>query len=490
MSFKNDLAIAWIDLSYGKKDWFSKHSKVILNSLNGRINYHTLTALMGPSGAGKSTLLKCINMRQTSGITCDSKIYVNQCTDFKTCFIMQSSDEHLWLGLTVRESLLFASKIKNYKIKYWEESYDNMRIDFIDEINVYQSSKFRDVECQTDYYLDRDKHIIDHNLNVNKILGELLMEDCADYADTLVYSCSGGEQKRLSIGLELVQQSKPNLMCIDEPTSGLDSNASKLVIQCIKHLSDRHRMAIVTSIHQPNSLLLYMYDQLYVLSKGGHCVFTGPPNQLRKHLLDCDISCPQDTVFEIRKLLDKTEISSQEIIEFCRLNDKLVPKDNNKVIDNQSVYFSFYHIYYLLFRGFTCFIRLDYIIGLGFCLNVTMTTTNSTSMKQVSLEQAMKIIDQNSDVVQNSKCLFFSVVIIGFLTMSCSVLSFPHEVRVFLNEHKNKWYSTGSYYWAKSLTDLPMIVTVAIIYSTIMYYGTGQLNEMFRYYYFTIIMVL
>jgi ATP-binding cassette subfamily G (WHITE) protein 2 (SNQ2) len=55
-------------------------------------------------------------------------------------------------------------------------------------------------------------------------------------------------------------------------------------------------MAIVTSIHQPNSLLLSMFDELYVLSKGGHCVFTGPPNLLRGHLLRCGITCAEDVL--------------------------------------------------------------------------------------------------------------------------------------------------------------------------------------------------
>ncbi|CAG2119793.1 unnamed protein product, partial [Medioppia subpectinata] len=226
----NELAIAWTNLGFVQKSLFGKRVKTILDSLNGQINFHTLTALMGPSGAGKTTLLKCVNMRSNSNLTADTQMFVNKYTDLRTCFIMQSSDEHILKGLTV--SL-----------------------------------------CDDFEPLDINGNF-DHNLNVRRILSELLLEDCAD---TCVQTCSGGEQKRLTVGLELVQQNKPNLMCIDEPTSGLDSNAAELVIQCLRELSERHRMAIVTSIHQPNSLLLSMFDQLYVLSKGGHCVFAGRP---------------------------------------------------------------------------------------------------------------------------------------------------------------------------------------------------------------------
>jgi len=46
-----------------------------------------------------------------------------------------------------------------------------------------------------------------------------------------VDNCSGGERKRLSVGLELVDQNMPNIPCIDEPTSGLDSNAADVVVK-------------------------------------------------------------------------------------------------------------------------------------------------------------------------------------------------------------------------------------------------------------------
>ncbi|XP_054160035.1 ATP-binding cassette sub-family G member 1-like [Oppia nitens] len=532
------IAIAWIDLSYGKKDWFSKHSKVILNSLNGRINYHTLTALMGPSGAGKSTLLKCINMRQTSGITCDSKIYVNQCTDFKTCFIMQSSDEHLWLGLTVRESLLFASKIKNYKIKYWEESY-NMSTDFICDSSEYQSSKFRDIECQTDDYWDRDKHI-DHNLNVNKIIGELLLEDCAD---TLVLSCSGGEQKRLTIGLELVQQSKPNLMCIDEPTTGLDSNTSEMIIQCLKQLSVRHRMAIVTSIHQPNSIILSMFDQLYVLAKGGYCVYMGQPSHLRSHLSLCNIKCTDD-VLPIELLLKIAALNGNDtkrsavkngntsggrrisrIDQLATIADKQRVDILNECIEKCQIvtntgiglrkqYFNLRHFYYLTLRTLHCFYHHDWLISLLMfvflifislfmvylfgrvgaddgCLDVSqqIDTLLAINISVIPLKEAKRFMTDHSMIMQNVKLLYFILICMAFISISCSVLYFPRDVRVFINEHRNRWYSAGVYYWSRLVIDTPILIAMAVAYSTVIFYTTGQLYEWYRYEYFTITLV-
>ena len=51
-----NLAITWVNLTYLKRSLFSNRENVILNKINGQINFGMLTALMGPSGAGKTTL--------------------------------------------------------------------------------------------------------------------------------------------------------------------------------------------------------------------------------------------------------------------------------------------------------------------------------------------------------------------------------------------------------------------------------------------------
>ena len=45
-------------------------------------------------------------------------------------------------------------------------------------------------------------------------------------------TCSGGQRKRVNIGLELV--SKPSLLFMDEPTSGLDATAATDILTALK----------------------------------------------------------------------------------------------------------------------------------------------------------------------------------------------------------------------------------------------------------------
>ncbi|CAG2121195.1 unnamed protein product, partial [Medioppia subpectinata] len=203
---KNELVMAWNDLTLVQKNLLGKPVKNILDSLNGQINFHSLTALMGPSGAGKTSLLKCVNMRSNAGLTADTQMFVSKYTELRTAFIMQSADEHIINGLTVRESLLFASKLKNKK-SVGLKGRDNIAAETGDSASVEPGLGPKHQVIDETVPLDIDGNF-DHDMNVRRILLDLLLADCADNA---VQTCSGGEQKRLTIGLELVQQNKPNL---------------------------------------------------------------------------------------------------------------------------------------------------------------------------------------------------------------------------------------------------------------------------------------
>ena len=181
------IAIAWFDLTFEIKSILTKKSKIILNDVNGCTTFGSLNALMGPSGAGKTTLLKCINGKLKSGLSHRSKIYLSTHEKVRSCLIGQNQNQQLIRGLTAKQNLLYASRLKNSDNEFF----------------------------------------VDHEKNVNNLLYELMTK--SDIANTKIENCSGGEQRRITIALELTSDIKPNLICIDEPTSGLDSNAAEMV---------------------------------------------------------------------------------------------------------------------------------------------------------------------------------------------------------------------------------------------------------------------
>lgn len=62
---------------------------------------------------------------------------------------------------------------------------------------------------------------------------------------------SGGEMRRVSIGLELV--ARPDVLILDEPTSGLDSVSAAKVASVLRSLAhdEKNPTVVIASIHQP-----------------------------------------------------------------------------------------------------------------------------------------------------------------------------------------------------------------------------------------------
>lgn len=114
----------------------------------------------------------------------------------------------------------------------------------------------------------------------------LNMERCRN---TLVQNLSGGERKRLSMGVELV--TNPPIMFFDEPTSGLDSVASFQVLTYLKKLAEGGRL-IVCVVHQPSSRLLQLFDDILVIS-GGKVLFSGAQDQMINYFHKASFECPQ-----------------------------------------------------------------------------------------------------------------------------------------------------------------------------------------------------
>ena len=74
---------------------------------------------------------------------------------------------------------------------------------------------------------------------------------------------SGGQQRRLSIAVQLLRN--PKVLLLDEPTAGLDWSVRNGVIELLSKLKDTQTIIIVT--HEPE-LFENLYTDCYELSEG------------------------------------------------------------------------------------------------------------------------------------------------------------------------------------------------------------------------------
>lgn len=239
--------LAFTDLTYKVQEGRKSNVKTILKSVSGRLRSGELTAIMGPSGAGKSTLLNILTGYKTSGM--EGSITINglerNLSSFRklSCYIMQ--DNQLHGNLTVEEAMGVATSLK----------------------------------------LPSSTSKADKEELIQEILETLSL---SEHHRTMTSNLSGGQKKRLSIALELVNN--PPIMFFDEPTSGLDSSSCFQCISLLKTLAKGGR-TIICTIHQPSARLFEMFDHLYTLADG-QCVYQGSTGRLVDWLGSLSLQCP------------------------------------------------------------------------------------------------------------------------------------------------------------------------------------------------------
>jgi len=92
--------------------------------------------------------------------------------------------------------------------------------------------------------------------------------------DVRVGSLSGGQRKRVSIGVERL--TRPGLFFLDEATSGLDPGTENRLMRLMRQLADDGQ-TIVLITHATKNVMLC--DQVIFLAKGGRLAYFGPPGE-------------------------------------------------------------------------------------------------------------------------------------------------------------------------------------------------------------------
>ncbi len=197
-----------------------------------------LVGIMGGSGVGKTTLLNILNGKLPPN---SGEIKINGYDIYK----FKNKLKGL-IGFVPQDDLL------------------------IEELTVFQNLYYNAKLCFSDY--SREEII----QSIEKILTDLDLQEIKHLkvGNPLNKFISGGQRKRLNIGLELLRE--PYVLFVDEPTSGLSSSDSEKIIQLLKNQVRKGKL-VIANIHQPSSDIFRMLDRLWILDKGGYPIYTGNP---------------------------------------------------------------------------------------------------------------------------------------------------------------------------------------------------------------------
>lgn len=237
---KHPLTLRVEDVSH----YFSFPKRQALHQFNLEAKGGQLVGIMGGSGSGKSTMLGVLNgsVKPTFGRVTINGIDVHDPVA-KTAGLIGHvpQDDVLLAELTVRENLAFNAKLS---LGNHTEEEQRARVDeVLNQLGLWE---------------------IQHH-KVGSVLEKVI---------------SGGQRKRLNIGLELLR--RPTVLFLDEPTSGLSSRDSEQIMDILKELTYAGQLVFAV-LHQPSSDLFKMLDRLFMLDAGGHPIYWGNPLDAVRH---------------------------------------------------------------------------------------------------------------------------------------------------------------------------------------------------------------
>lgn len=185
----------------------------------------------------------------------------------RTAFVEQ--DDILWDKLTVFQTLLFTARLR----LNWNRKKLESRVE--DVIQILRLTKCR---------------------------------------ETKVGVCSGGQKRRVCIAKELLNE--PRIMLLDEITSGLDSTMALVVVETVREVARRDNLVVIISIHQPNSHIFRLMDNLLLMATDGMLLYQGPANDAAEYFGSMGYPCPANynppDFFMNMLVLEKIDKSTKE----------------------------------------------------------------------------------------------------------------------------------------------------------------------------------
>ncbi len=206
----------------------------LLEDISLSIHPQEFVALVGLSGAGKSTLMDALNGFRPAT---HGAVFVNDINLYEK-FDMFRND----MGYVPQQDIVHT------------------------QLTVYKA-----LDYAAQLRMPADTTPDERHRRIMEVLEEL---DLMERKDLPIHKLSGGQLKRVSIGVELL--TKPRLFFLDEPTSGLDPGTEYNMMRLLRRLADQGRTILLIT-HATKNVM--MCDKVIIIVRGGHLAYYGPPEE-------------------------------------------------------------------------------------------------------------------------------------------------------------------------------------------------------------------
>jgi ATP-binding cassette subfamily G (WHITE) protein 2 len=455
---------------------FSKENhqaeRQVLKAVNCRAKPWEILAIVGPSGAGKSSLLEILAGRLTpqgGSIFVDQKP-INKAHFKKTSGYVTQKDI-LFPLLTVEETLMFSAKLR---------------------------LRLPPAELSS-----RVKSLI-QELGLSRVAG-------ARVGDDRVRGISGGEKRRVSIGVDVIHD--PKVLILDEPTSGLDSTSALQIIDMVKTMAETRGRTVILSIHQPGFRIVKLFNTILLLANG--CVLHhGAVDQLGVNLRLMGLELPLhvnvvefaiesiDTIQQNRKFqrVDRKEMLPQlpsSTTHQKKEDGKFTLQQlfqQSKVVDEETINVGMDLNFPLDFANSR--LRETMILTHRFSKNIFRTkelfACRTIQMLISGLVLGSIFYNLKDDLVGAQERVGLFAFILTFL-LSCTTEALPiflQEREILMKETSCGSYRVSSYAVANGLVYLPFLLILAILFTLPLYWLVGLNHNFIAFLHFLLLIWL
>ncbi|EGC32249.1 ABC transporter G family protein [Dictyostelium purpureum] len=435
----------------------------ILSDLNFFLKPGSMVLILGSPGCGKTSVFKALSQqthdeRISGSLLFNGKLAHEDTHHRDVSYVVQ--DDHHMAPFTVRETFKFSADLQMPEGSSEEEK--NARVDYI--------LKTLDLERQQDTVVGNE----------------------------FLRGVSGGQKKRVTIGVELVKDA--GLVLMDEPTTGLDSTTSLDLMKHFRELSNRNNVATMVALLQPGVELTKLFDFLMVLNQG-HMVYFGPMSDAIGYFESLGFKLPlhHNPAEFFQEIVDEPELywggegeptfrGAEDFAEAYKNSEMFQSIIND--LDGQQPDYSQCKDSSHLAKYPT---ELNYQVHLASIRAFKMLISNPVAVRMRIMKSIVmglilgslfwNLAPNQTDGQNRSGLIFFALLFILFSGMGAIAILFEQR-EVFYVQKDGKYYRTMAFFLSLIFAEIPIAALETVVFTVLVYWMCGLQANAEKFIYF------